>query len=113
MIREILNNLIDKIDVVLGASLTFVGFLITALAIMMTIMPKYVSDSLQEEFYIDFKVAIRYALACILFAFLCLIFKKLEPISFFLAFIDGILFLITLWTTYKAVESLFFVSKNR
>ncbi len=113
LIKEILKALVDKIDVILGASLTLAGFLITALTIIITIMPNYAENSLKQEFFNDFKIAIRFSLICALFAFLCLVLKRQESVSYILAFIDGVLFLITLWTTYKSVKSLFFIAENK
>lgn len=108
-----LPHLLDKIDIILMSSITLMGFIIAALAILKVVIPVHFNESktLKNDIYNVFFTTIK---LLIITSFLSIIafffnsFKLMESVSF----IALLTFLISLVYVYKSVSIIFLLEKD-
>ena len=106
-------HLIDKIDIILIASITLLGFMVTSLSIFkMIILNKKIPNSLYKDIISLFKISIYLLLASTILSTLGFLFIKCLYIAFFMSIFSFLLFFISLFIVYKIVKIIFILEEN-
>jgi len=111
--KSIFLHLIEKIDIVLMASVTLLGFMVTALSIFkMIIINKKIPNTLYIDIIKLFKISIYLLLSSTILSALGFLFVKNFYIAFVLSILSFILFSISLYFVYKIVKIIFILEEN-
>lgn len=109
-----LPHLLEKIDIVLTAAITLMGFMIAALAILKVILPKPIEElsGLKKDIFNVFRKAISFLIGSSILATIAFFFNELESMEY-MALASFIVFIISLVYVYKAVDIIFILEDTK
>lgn len=108
-----LPHLLDKIDIILMASVTLMGFMIAALAILKVVIPIHFNETqtLKNDIYNVFYSSIKLHIGSTVLSIIAFFFNSFSIMEF-VALVAFILFLISLFYVYKSVSIIFLLERN-
>ena len=109
-----LPHLLDKIDIILIASITLMGFMITSLSILKMIIPNTIENTptLKSDILKMFKYSIFLLLVSSLLATIAFFFCKYTNIMQYVALLSFVLFLLSIYYIYNSIKVIFLLEDN-
>ncbi len=112
-ILDNLPHLLTKIDIILMASITLMGFMIAALAILKVVIPIHFNESktLKNDIYNVFFRSIKLLIISTILSIIAFFFNSFELMKY-ISLIAFIIFLTSLIYVYKSVSIIFLLEKD-